>query len=114
VAQRNVQPGQIDPLIDLADPNSRSLLYGVSKPRSKTTLRVNQQDQDNALDARRTIDEYNRDIGLNDAMDAGSGTDPTPVFLVREALKENDVIGNWRRYFPTAVKGMETDPDLVA
>lgn len=101
-----------DPLGDLTDPAARDLLYGTSTSRSKTTSRLTIQDQNLTLDRYRTIDAYNLAIGLNAVMDKAG--DPTVIFLVREALCENNVIQNWRTRFTAAVPNMETDPDLTA
>ena len=114
VVQRavGVQPGQVDPLTEFATAGTKSLLYGMSTTRKKTSLRLDVQDAHLNYVERRTIDAYNRDIGLNAVMDKAS--DPTVIFLLREALLENDVVGSWRTHFPGAVTNVATDPDLTA
>lgn len=111
VVQRDVEPGQEDPLTDMMTKGSKSLLYGASGTRKHTSLRAQALDQTEWAKERRTIDEYNNDIGLSRHMDAA---DPSNIFKVREALAAGDVVGSWGGIITPIVGAYATDADLAA
>lgn len=113
VVQRNgVQPGQVDPLGELQSPASKSLLYGMSTTRKETAKRLMLQDARLGLSRYRTVDAYNLAIGLNAIMDRAG--DPSGIFLVREALRQANVVAMWPNYFRNADPGLAHDDDLKA
>ena len=111
VVQRDVEPGQEDPLTDMMTNGSKSLLYGASGTRKHTSLRATAADPTQWGKERRTIDAYNDDIGLSDHMGAA---DPSNIFKVREALAAGDVVGSWGGIITPRLGGYAADADLAA
>jgi len=111
VTQRAVEPGQEDPLTEMMTNGSKSLLYGASGTRKHTSLRATALDPTQWAKERRTIDEYNDDIGLSGHMGAA---DPSNIFKVREALAAGDVVGSWGGIITPGVGAYAADADLTA
>ncbi|QDO89576.1 hypothetical protein FNH13_15575 [Ornithinimicrobium ciconiae] len=108
VVQRSKVKSGKDPLKDLDRADARGLLYGTSTARKETSKRLAVQDQ-GRNHARRTIDAYNADAGINQAMNPAA----TGIFHVREALEVDD-IADWSSKFTQADPGLQHDDDLKA
>ena len=109
--QRVVHTG-IDPLVGYLSGVDRSLLYGMHPTRQVTQGRLAVQDGVAGPNARRTIDDYNADIGINALMtvnQAGVG-----LFTVREALAQANPLATWGVYFPQAAAAVAADVNLQA
>jgi hypothetical protein len=90
--QRDLQ-GQ-DPKEDYdADTDSKSLMYGLTFMRGQTQGRIGKKD----VKKPKTIDEYNKIIGINGVMNMSDGA--VGVFKVRAALNDPK---NWATYLPAA------------